>query len=638
MIDLLTKPEGLVTVTDAADKDHQLPSMLQLIADVSGLTNDLSGAVAQVREISSQTLALSNDARASADSAASSAADAQTSVSNLGKAVGDAANSASAASTSAGLAAASEVAASKSADAADASKLAAAVSESMAQGYMNTAGMSAEAARGYRDDAQLARDMSSSYANAPVNMQVTPGQYSAFHWAEQARLIAVGAVVYKGSWDASGSTMPPSPKLGDFYFISKAGTVSGVKWASGDMAVFDGTLWERIDNQQTVTSVAGRTGAIALTIADIAALQTALDSKQTRGALQSVVSQGAGSSVLYRDAADAVTRFGVIFGDNTFNLCSYDDTGGYRASRIAMPRDSASPVLIDGQKVWTAGNFDPATKQGALGYNPVQQGTGVGQGTNVVKIGYASGGTGKIKCTIDVTDFGNIAMESWVTANYLPNTGGNVNGTISLQNQSTERQIQWVFGGRTTYLYGNPSSGDIGLYDTVAGTRWRTDTGNNFYSGASIVSGSGYFQTSQTHCVIGNNGAAGIIYFRPNGTGNSSGEATVRSNGDMYVTAWVYGSNFKLNSDQRLKSKAVLLNARTELDRIKRLIPRRYVKAGKAEYGFFAQELKKEYPSMVSVGEGPAGPDTHTISQMELIAPIVAVLQDFDRRLSEAGL
>jgi hypothetical protein len=50
-----------------------------------------------------------------------------------------------------------------------------------------------------------------------------------------------------------------------------------------------------------------------------------------------------------------------------------------------------------------------ATKQGALGYNPVQQGTGVGQLGNVVKIGWSPGG---LAYTIDVTNEGYFVTTS----------------------------------------------------------------------------------------------------------------------------------------------------------------------------------------------------------------------------------
>jgi hypothetical protein len=548
MIDLLTKPEGLVTVTDAADKDHQLPSMLQLITDVTGLTDDLSGAVTQVREISSQTLALSNDARASANAAAASAADAKASEASLSKAVGDAAASAIDAAASAVHAAASELAAKKSADAASASQGATATSEANAQGYMNTAGTSAEAARTFRDDAQLARDMSSSYANAPVNSEVSPGKYSAFHWAEQARLVAVGAVVYKGSWDATGNTMPSTPKLGDFYFISKAGTVNGVKWASGDMAVFDGTLWERIDNQQAVTTVAGRTGAVVLTVADVANLQAALDAKMGAGG-------GTFTGGITVRTAPSTGTVGLVPGaglpEGMPGYVQFSGADGLRRGYIGWGNTAGTEVQIQsengahfnftgneptilGKQVWHAGNFDPATKQNALSWNPVQQGTGIGQATNAVKIGYAAGGTGKTKLTIDSTDFGALALENWVQSNFVQlNGSSNISGSIVFQAQSAERQVQWAFAGRTAYIYGSPN-GDMGLYDTAGGSRWRTDTGNNFFVGANMTAGG----TVQGN-IVTTNGAGGA-YLGGNGTG-------LQWNGAMYLNGTGYYLNASAN-------------------------------------------------------------------------------------------
>lgn len=60
----------------------------------------------------------------------------------------------------------------------------------------------------------------------------------------------------------------------------------------------------------------------------------------------------------------------------------------------------------------------------ALGFTPVQQGTGVLQLANIVKIGYTA--AGKVRVTIDNSDLGNFALETWVTTNFgglgTPNT------------------------------------------------------------------------------------------------------------------------------------------------------------------------------------------------------------------------
>jgi hypothetical protein len=47
----------------------------------------------------------------------------------------------------------------------------------------------------------------------------------------------------------------------------------------------------------------------------------------------------------------------------------------------------------------------------------VQQGTGVGQLTDLIKIGWSGA---KIKITVDTTDFGNIALESWANGAFKP--------------------------------------------------------------------------------------------------------------------------------------------------------------------------------------------------------------------------
>ena len=57
-----------------------------------------------------------------------------------------------------------------------------------------------------------------------------------------------------------------------------------------------------------------------------------------------------------------------------------------------------------------------ATKQDNLGFIPVQQGTGINQSGNTVKIGYDN--NGGLLATVDNTNLGNIAFQSWVE-NYV---------------------------------------------------------------------------------------------------------------------------------------------------------------------------------------------------------------------------
>jgi hypothetical protein len=65
------------------------------------------------------------------------------------------------------------------------------------------------------------------------------------------------ALTYKGLLDASGGSYPSTPDSGDYYVISVAGTISGTAYVAGDWAVYNGSSWDKIDNQNFVRSASG---------------------------------------------------------------------------------------------------------------------------------------------------------------------------------------------------------------------------------------------------------------------------------------------------------------------------------------------------------------------------------------------
>lgn len=90
----------------------------------------------------------------------------------------------------------------------------------------------------------------------------------------------VGSTHYEGTWDASTNSPPltssTAPNVatpnGAFYVVSTAGTTTldGINvWNVGDWLIFNGT-WEKLDGQvNPVTSVAGKHGAVTLTVTDV---------------------------------------------------------------------------------------------------------------------------------------------------------------------------------------------------------------------------------------------------------------------------------------------------------------------------------------------------------------------------------
>jgi hypothetical protein len=64
---------------------------------------------------------------------------------------------------------------------------------------------------------------------------------------------AIGALNYKGTWDASTNTPALASGVGtkgDYYVVSVAGTTTldGINiWGVGDWAVFNGSVWQRVE-------------------------------------------------------------------------------------------------------------------------------------------------------------------------------------------------------------------------------------------------------------------------------------------------------------------------------------------------------------------------------------------------------
>jgi predicted nucleic acid-binding Zn-ribbon protein len=80
----------------------------------------------------------------------------------------------------------------------------------------------------------------------------------------------LGALVYKGVFDASSGVFPSSPSQGDYYVVSVQGTISSHTYHVGDWIVYNGSSWDDIDNSQTVSSVNSKVGAVVLGSDDIA--------------------------------------------------------------------------------------------------------------------------------------------------------------------------------------------------------------------------------------------------------------------------------------------------------------------------------------------------------------------------------
>ncbi|QXV74761.1 minor tail protein [Rhizobium phage RHEph22] len=86
----------------------------------------------------------------------------------------------------------------------------------------------------------------------------------------------LGGVSYQGTWNANtNSPAIPAASAGNkgyYYKVATAGTtnISGITdWGIGDWIVSNGSSWEKVDNSEAVTSVAGKVGNITLDNNDV---------------------------------------------------------------------------------------------------------------------------------------------------------------------------------------------------------------------------------------------------------------------------------------------------------------------------------------------------------------------------------
>jgi hypothetical protein len=112
---------------------------------------------------------------------------------------------------------------------------------------------------------------------------------------------AVGGLAYQGTWNASTNTPALTSSVGTngyYYVVNVAGSTNldGITdWVIGDWAIFNGSTWQKIDQTNLVTSVAGRTGAVVLANTDISGLGT----MSTQNATSVAITGGTESGVTH---------------------------------------------------------------------------------------------------------------------------------------------------------------------------------------------------------------------------------------------------------------------------------------------------------------------------------------------------
>ena len=164
---------------------------------------------------------------------------------------------------------------------------------------------------------------------------------------------AIGALNYKGTWDASTNNPTLTSSVGtkgDYYVVSVSGStnLNGITdWVVSDWAVFNGSIWQKVDNSEViyVSNVAtgtGLTGGPITTTGTISLANTAV-TPASYGSANTVATftvdqQGrltAAANVTIAIANTAVSGLGTMSTQNSNNVTITGGTMNVQAINVA---------------------------------------------------------------------------------------------------------------------------------------------------------------------------------------------------------------------------------------------------------------------------------------------------------------
>jgi hypothetical protein len=340
----------------------------------------------------------------------------------------------------------------------------------------------------------------------------------------------LGALSYQGTWNASTNTPTLTSSTGTkgyYYVVSVAGSTNldGITdWLVGDWAVYNGTVWQKVDNTETVTSVNGQTGAVVLTTTNVA---EGTNEYFTTARARASVSAGTGIS--YDSGTGVITNSSPSLGGDVVGPASstdnaiarYDSTTGKLIQNSTVTiNDNGTLEAVNGIAFDTTPTSAP-TAEGSLSWNS-SDGTLdlVMKGGNVVQqIGEEQ------YYTVRNETGSTIANGTPVMANGVTAGSGRITVTPAIANGSID-ELRFI--GLTTESITNGINGYVTSFGYVRGLDTRgTPYGETWAEGDIIYvssSTAGYLTNVEPTApnlkivvaiVITRNQTSGILLVRP---------------------------------------------------------------------------------------------------------------------------
>jgi hypothetical protein len=334
-----------------------------------------------------------------------------------------------------------------------------------------------------------------------------------------------GALNYAGTWNASANLPPLASGVGvkgDYYVVSVAGTTNldGITdWQIGDWAVFNGTIWQKVDNSDAVISVNGQTGIVVLNANDV----------------------GATANTTYVLAGTGLTGGGQLNANVTVSLANTAVGAGTYGKT-----DSVGQFTVDAQ-----GRITAASNVGIV--IPVANVTGAVSNAVYVLAGTGLSGGGALTANVTLSipasgvvaaSYGTASNVSTVTIDAQGIVSNAVNTPIAIDaNQVTSGTLGVARGGTgnttlTGYLIGSGTSPIVGEL-TIPVANISGAVANSVYviagtglTGGGALTGNVTLSLSNTGVTANTYGSASVI---PVITVDAQGRITSASNATVSI-------------------------------------------------------------------------------------------------------
>ena len=313
----------------------------------------------------------------------------------------------------------------------------------------------------------------------------------------------LGDLNYQGTWNAASNSPTLTSNIGTkgyYYVVNFAGNtdLNGITdWQVNDWAVFNGSVWQKIDNTDLVSSVNGYTGTVVLTYTDVNA-QVAGTYVNSVSATSPIASSGGTTPTISISQASATTNGYLSSTDwSTFNAKGNGTVTSVSATAPIASTGGATPTISISQASASTNGYLSSTDWSTFN----------SKGSGTVTSVSATAGTGISISGSPITSSGTLTITNTApdqTVALTAGTGISVSGTypnftITNTNTSSGTVTNIATG---TGLSGGPitTTGTISFSNSNVATWAATPSSANLASAMTDETGSGslVFNTSPT--------------------------------------------------------------------------------------------------------------------------------------------